>query len=529
MNFARAIATISSLTMVSRIAGFVRDMATAAFLGAGPIADAFFVAQRLPNLFRSLFAEGAFSASFVPLYTAERQNKSTATAQHFAGEAMAMLLLIIIPFVAIVILAMPWLIYLLAPGFVNNAEQYQMAVSFSQITFPYLLLISLTALQTGVLNAEGKFAPGAAAPILFNVVLIITLFCAAWLQWDIGYTLAISVTVAGCVQCFWLWSFCRRYNVRIPLLRPKLTTQVKKLFKRIGPGAFGAGASQINLLVSTILASTLPAGAISYLYYADRLNALPQGVIGVAVATALLPILSRHVETGNEDATKHYFSRAIEFSLAIGLPAAVGLMLAAEPIIQTLFERGAFSAADTQGTAQALMAYAVGIPAFLLVKVFSASLFARHDTATPVKIALVAIIINVGLTLALIPSWGHVGIALANGVATWVNAILLYVFLRRSGRKLVDAQLKQRLPRLLLCSALLAAIIYGLGQMLQPMFIASNLLSEIAALTIMMGVAGLAYAGLVQVTGAWRWQDLPTMLRRKASGTQPVDDNLPEA
>ncbi|MBI1272591.1 MAG: murein biosynthesis integral membrane protein MurJ [Alphaproteobacteria bacterium] len=529
MHFARALFTVSSLTMGSRVAGFIRDVVTAALLGAGPMADAFFVAQRLPNLFRNLFAEGAFNASFVPLYTSEQQKNGASQAQHFAGEALAMMLLILIPFTAIVIFGMPWIMYGLAPGFADDPEKYHLAVSFSQITFPYLLLISLTALQTGVLNADGKFAPGAAAPILFNIIMVIGLFMAALFGWHPGYTLAISVTIAGAVQCVWLWAFCRRYKTFIPLLWPQLSQRVRLLFKRIGPGALGAGAAQINLLVSTILASLLPSGAVSYLFYADRLNSLPQGVIGVAVATALLPILSRHVEAGNEGAARHYFSRGIEISLAIGLPAAIGLMLAAEPIIRTLFEHGAFSADDTRGTSQALMAYAIGIPAFLLVKVLSASLFARHDTATPVKVAIVAVISNIVLTLLLLEPLQHVGIALANGIATWINAVLLYYFLHKSGRVLADEQLKKRLPRLVLCSAILAGIVYGLDFLLADYFVADKLMQEVVALTVLLGVSVLAFAALVQATGAWRWQDMVTILRRKSDSPAADSDNLPPA
>ena len=348
MNFARSLFTVSGLTVVSRLAGFLRDTLTAMFLGAGPVADAFFVAQRLPNLFRSLFAEGAFTAAFVPLYTTEQERHGQEAAQRFAGQALMLLLAALIPFSIIVMMFMPQVMLILAPGFEKEPEKYDLAVRFSTITFPYLALISVTALQTGVLNAQGRFGPGAAAPIAFNLVLIAALFIARFAHLHVGYALAWGVTISGVVQCGWLAISCYRAGVSIPFTKPQLGDASKRLFRRIGPGAVGAGAAQINLLISTILASTLPTGAVSYLFYADRLNQLPLGVVGIAVATTLLPLLSRQIENGQAKRMhKHYTSRAIEFCLMLGLPATVGLAIAAQPIIQTLFEHGAFTHEDT--------------------------------------------------------------------------------------------------------------------------------------------------------------------------------------
>ncbi|MGB4100415.1 MAG: murein biosynthesis integral membrane protein MurJ [Alphaproteobacteria bacterium] len=523
MSFARALFAVSGLTMLSRIAGFARDTATAAILGAGPIADAFFVAQRLPNLFRSLFAEGAFNASFVPLYTREKHQSGDTAARSFSGEALAVMVAILVPFSAMVMVAMPWLMHVLAPGFADQPEKFDLAVSFSQITFPYLLLISITALQGSVLNARKQFKPAAAAPILYNLVLIAVLLATVALPLDVGFALAWAVTLAGVVQCLWLMVSCRKHDVSIPLLRPRLTLRVRQLFKQIGPGALGAGASQINLLVSTILASTLPTGAISYLFYADRLNQLPLGVIGIAVATALLPLLSQCVQEGDENKIRHYFSRAVEFVLAIGLPATVGLMLAAQPIIQTLFEHGQFGHNETIATAAALTAYAVGVPAFLLVKVFAASFFARYDTRTPVRIAITALATNMIGALLLIQPLGHVGIALASSIATWVNAGLLLFMLRRQGKVLLDAQAKRRIPRLLLCGGLMAGLIGGLDHLLADFFMAHHWVSELTGLTLLMTLSLLGYAVLVQLTGAWRWRDLPALMRRDPKTNAPTD------
>ena len=525
VSFGRSLFTVSSLTVVSRVAGFIRDTLTASFLGAGPEADAFFVAQRLPNLFRSLFAEGAFSAAFVPLYTTEQERHGFDAAQRFAGHALALLLAALIPFSVLIMLAMPQVMLILAPGFQNEPEKYRLAVDFSTITFPYLALISVTALQTGVLNAQGRFGPGAAAPIAFNLVLIAGLYIARYGQYRVGYTLAWAVTVSGVVQMVWLMISCYRARVSIPLMLPRLGEASAKLFRRIGPGAVGAGAAQINLLISTVLASTLPTGAVSYLFYADRLNQLPLGIVGIAVATTLLPLLARHIEAGREDQARHYTSRAIEFCLALGLPATVGLALAAQPIIQTLFEHGAFTHADTVATAQALAAYALGIPAFLLVKAFAAGFFARHDTKTPVKIAMIAMAVNVGLSLALLHPLQHIGIASANSAAVWVNCILLFTQLRRKTGTVGDTKLWQRVPRLLLCAAVMSLATWWLVQATTGRFDGGRLSGHILLLGGIIGASGLIYLLCIQLTGALRLQDIRSVLRRKSNDTDPSTGN----
>jgi len=515
MSFARSLFTVSGLTILSRVAGFVRDTLTAMFLGAGPVADAFFVAQRLPNLFRSLFAEGAFSAAFVPLYTTEQDRHGFEAAQRFAGQALSLLLAVLIPFSVVMMMCMPAVMRVLAPGFENDPEKYQLAVNFSTITFPYLALISVTALQTGVLNAQGRFGPGAAAPIAFNIVLIIALFVARFMNLRVGYTLAWAVTISGVVQMLWLAISCYRARVSIPFLMPQLGPAIRHLFQRIGPGAIGAGAAQINLLISTILASTLPTGAVSFLFYADRVNQLPLGIVGVAVGTTLLPLLARHVEAGKEDSVQHYTGRAIEFCLMLGLPATIGLSLSAQPIIQTLFEHGAFTHADTIATSEALAAYALGIPGFLLVKVFAAGFFARHDTKTPVKIAVIAMAVNVVCSVFFLGPFQHIGIALANSIAVSVNAVLLFKRLKRKGT-VGDAKLAHRLPRLLLSAGGMGVTTWLLMRFTSDLFVAGHLTQELLALTVLIGLSVLVYALLLQSTGAMRWRDFTAILRRKS-------------
>ncbi len=508
MSFARALFTVSGLTVISRIGGFIRDTLTAIFLGAGVASDAFFVAQRLPNLFRSLFAEGAFSAAFVPLYATEQEKKDTEAAQRFAGEALAALVGVLAVFTILLIMSMPWVIHVIAPGFYDEPDKFALAVKYSRITFPYLLLISVTALQTGVLNAHGRFAPGAAAPIALNIVMIAALLLADFFDWPIGDALSWGTVLSGVVQAGWLALSCRRARLAIPLIRPRLTEMTRKLFRQIAPGAIGAGAGQINMMLTTILASLLPTGAVSYLYYADRLNQLPLGIVGIAVATTLLPILSHHEAAGNKEAVKHYVSRAVEFCLLLGLPAALGLGLAATPIIRTLFEHGAFGPEDTIQTARTIMAYSVGVPAFLLVKVFAPLFFARHDTKTPVKIAMVSMAVNVVIAVILLKPMGHVGMALSISIASWVNVIHLYVRLRRDGEVLLDDLFKSRLPRLLLSAAGMGLVTWFSVHETAFWFLETPILYQAAALAGVIGLSVAAYGVLLLVTGAVRLEDV---------------------
>src|SRR3954471_3856638 len=427
MALLRSVATVGSYTLVSRIFGFIRDILTAAILGAGPVADAFFVAQRLPNLFRSLFAEGAFSAAFVPLASGALAEGGKPALRAFAEEAFSVLFAALFLFVLFGEILMPWLMRLIAPGFVAETGKFDLVVTLTRITFPYLLFISLTALQGGLLNTLDRFAAPAATPILLNLFLIAGLLLMAQFHWQDGEVLAWALSAAGVAQFLWLMASCAKAGVPLRPRLPKLTPAVRQTLKIMGPGVLGAGVTQLNLLISTALASLLPGGSVSYLYYADRLNQLPLGVVGIAVATAILPSLSRQVRLGHATDAVATQNRGVELALLLTLPAAVALALLAQPIMTVLFQRGAFGATDAEATAAALAAYAIGLPAFVLVKVLAPGFFAHHDTATPVKIAIAAMATNLCLTLILMQFLAHVGIALATTVAGWVNALTLLV------------------------------------------------------------------------------------------------------
>ncbi|MEM6812174.1 MAG: murein biosynthesis integral membrane protein MurJ [Pseudomonadota bacterium] len=426
MKLFRSMATVGGFTGLSRILGFIRDILTAAILGAGPIADAFFVALKLPNFFRRITAEGAFSVSFIPLYSETLEKEGPEKAQIFASNAMGVMLLIMVPFTLLALIAMPYIIYVIAPGFHNDEIRYDLAVELSHITFSYLLFMSLTALLGGVLNAHDRFAPFAAAPILFNISLIIALLVFVEFSETAGHAMAYGIALAGISQLLLLIYFIKRHRIHIQIKIPEFTARIKKLFHLMGPGVIGAGVMHINLFIDLVIASLLSTGAISYLYYADRLNQLPLGVIAIAVSTVLLPMLSQAVAAKDDNETKRLFNRSLEICMVLALPAAVALFTIPETLIGTLFERGEFTSQDTQMAATVLMGYAIGLPAYVASKIFATSYWSRQDTASPVKISIIVTVINIALSIALVFPFGVAGIAISTGLVGWLQLYLLY-------------------------------------------------------------------------------------------------------
>jgi putative peptidoglycan lipid II flippase len=504
----RSIATVGGITLVSRLLGFVRDVLMAALLGAGPLSDAFFVAFKLPNFLRRLFAEGAFNAGFVPMFARILEGEGKAVAKAFAEQAQAALLAVLVPLVVVAIAAMPWVIVLMAPGFGADDPRYERAVEFSRITFCYILFISLTALYGGVLNSLGRFAAAAAAPVMLNLSLIGAMILSAlWLDAP-AYALAWGVAAAGLLQFLWLWLSVRREGMAPRLRRPRLTPQVRRLWSLILPGAIGAGVAQINLFMDIVLASLLPPGAVSYLYYADRVNELPIGVIGVAVGTALLPLMARQLRAGQVAQAMHSQNRALEFALLLTVPAALALVVLSAPIVAVLFERGAFGAEASRATSAALAAYALGLPAYVLVKVLTPGFFAREDTRTPVKIAIVCMVSNIVIAFALIWWLAHVGIALATALSAWLNAGLLARGLRRDGLLQPDARLRRRLPRILG-----ASLAMTLGLWLCAPWLAG--LAAPLALALLIAAGGLVFVLFAQLLGAFDFAELRSALGRR--------------
>ncbi|HLY55810.1 MAG TPA: murein biosynthesis integral membrane protein MurJ [Stellaceae bacterium] len=515
MALLRAAATVGGFTMLSRVLGFVRDMLIAWALGAGFVSDAFFVATRLPNLFRSLFAEGAFNAAFVPVFAGHIAAEGHAAAKAHAEAALSLLLTALLVVTLLAEIFMPWLIPLIAAGFVADPDQLAFVTHLTRITFPYLLFISLVSLQGGVLTSLSRFAAVAATPMLLNIFQIGAVLWGVR-ESDAVEALCWGVTAAGVAQFLWLAGSCAAAGMALRLPWPRLTVEMRRLGGLMLPGVLGAGVTQINLLVSTNVASLLPAGSISYLQYADRLNQLPLAVVGTAVGTAILPLLSRQIRSGDEAGAAETQNRGLELSLFLTVPAAVALWTIAQPILSVLFERGRFDAQATAATAAALAVYAAGLPAFVLVKVLAPAFYARQDTATPVRIAILSMAVNLVLTIALAGPLKHVGNATATTVAGWVNAVALVWLLRRAGHFSFDARLRSRAPRIVAASLGMAVVLVGLQRALAPTLAAPSLGVKAAALAALIGGGLAAYGVLVLLFGAGEWAVVKRLVRRGA-------------
>ncbi len=503
MKLVKAMATVGGLTGLSRVFGFIRDILTAAVLGAGPIADAFFVALKLPNFFRRVTAEGAFSVAFVPIYSEKLEKEGREPADAFASNTFMVMLLLLAGFTCFALMIMPAILHALAPGFVGDAMRFDLAVELSRITFPYLLLMSLTALLGGVLNALDRFAPFAFAPVLFNLCLITALFSADFFE-SAGHALSYGVLFAGFAQLIWLFIAAKRASVHLRFKMPQFNGDIKRIFKLMGPGVIGAGVMHINLFADMILASFLETGAISYLYYADRLNQLPLGVVGIAVGTALLPMLSRALAKGDEEQGRELFNRALEMCLLLALPAAAALFVIPELLIKVLFERGAFEAHDTAVTSQVLKAYAIGLPAYIAIKVFSTAHWARQDTITPVKISVVATVLNIVLSLIFIQFIGVVGIALATGLTGWLQFGAHIWFLRGVEAAKFDTRFLKNAFKIVIVTIIMAVIIFTLEHFLE---------NGIWALMVVIFVGKIIYAGGVLSSGVINIKELKKHVR----------------
>jgi putative peptidoglycan lipid II flippase len=505
--------TVGGFTLLSRITGFARDIVLAAVLGAGPIADAFFVALRLPNHFRAIFAEGAFNAAFVPSYARIREQRGADTSGLFADRVFTLLMLSQVVLLAIALAFTPWVIRLLAPGFADDPGRFGPAVDLTRITFPYLLLIAVVTLYGGILNAIGRFASAAAAPILFNLSIMAAL-ALTWFFPTAGHAAAWGVLLAGCLEVLLLAADVTRQGVRPSLRWPRLDEELTLFLKRFGPATLGSAGTQVALFADTIIASFLTTGALSALYYADRLNQLPIGVIGIAVGTVLLPEMSKRLAAGDEAGAHHSQNRAIELTLLLSVPCVVAFLMVPDLIMRALFTRGAFTTADAQAAATTLAAYALGLLPFVLLRNASITFLARGDTVTPVKALAVSVAVNVALKIALMGPLAQAGLALATAVGAWVNLGLLVWFAARQRLIVLDARLARAIWRIAVAAIALALVLWLAQAPIAALFSQWTRLRYEAMLATLGVLGACVYLGTVLALFGREWI---VMFRRRAA------------
>ncbi len=460
--------TIGGWTMASRVFGLIRDMLIARILGAGELSDAYFVANRLPNLFRRLFGEGAMNAAFVPVFSGLLVTEGEDVARGFTEEAAAVLAFWLLGLTILGEIFMRPLLHILAAGFVGDPAKFELTVVLARLAFPYLLLICLAALLSGVLNAMNRFNAAAAAPLLYNAFAIGSMYAFIPFLPTAGHALAIGVSLSGVAQLALLYWAVRRSGMRLHLPRPRMTPRMRLLLRRMAPGLVGAGITQLSLAVDTVIGTYLPEKSVSFMYYADRINQLPLGVLGIAVGTALLPTMSRQISAGADDKARGSLNRAIEYAMLLTLPAAAALLIIGDPIMQVLFVGQKFTHADASLSAQSLAAYAAGLPAFVLIKVLGPGFFARGDTSTPVRVGVGVLVLNVALSLALMVPLRHVGPPLATTLAMTVNVLALAFLLLRRGYMAPDTMLWSRLTRMGLAACAMAGVLYEARRLLVP-------------------------------------------------------------
>ncbi len=509
--------TVGLWTLLSRVLGFVRDIMIAGFLGTGPVAEAFLVAFSLPNLFRRFFAEGAFNMAFVPMFS--KKLEAGEDAQKFAQDAFVGMAFVLTIFTVLGIIAMPWLVSGIASGYIQD-ERFDLAVDYGRWAFPYILFISLAALLSGVLNATGRFAAAAAAPVLLNIIFVAAMVIAS-LTCDcapfenalrIGDALAYAVPVAGLAQLALVWFAARRAGFTLLLGKPKLTPELKRLALIAAPAALAGGVLQINLLVGRQVASYFE-GAVAWLNYADRLYQLPLGVVGIAIGVVLLPDLSRRLRANDVTGGKDAFNRAAELSLALTIPAAVALIVIPIPLVSVMFQRGAFGVDDTAATALAVAIYGLGLPAFVLQKTLQPLFFAREDTKRPFYYALAAMVLNAVLAVGLAPLIGFTAAAIGTTLTGWAMVALLWNGSRAMGDAAVlDARFKKRIGPIILAALGMGAVLWGAQLIIGPYLLMPTL--RYVALLILVLIGIVSYFGLAHLLGAVRLSDMKAALRR---------------
>ena len=452
MNLIKSTGTFSFFTIISRLLGYLRDILIAVFLGAGPLADAFFVAFRIPNTFRRLFSEGTFNAAFVPSYSSILDNKKKS--QKFANNIFTLLTVGLFFLVLVIEIMMPIFVFLIAPGFEGDYQKMELAITLTRITFPFLMFVSLASFFSAILNSHNKFAVASAAPIILNILLIGVLIFGKILNDQLVFYLSYAVTISGILQLIFLYFFVKKYISPKLNLSFKIDKKVKLFFKKLLPSIFSSGVTQINILVGTIIAS-FQASAVSYLYYADRIYQINLAIAGIAIGTVILPKLSKYVQGDKKEKINLIQNKALELSLFLSIPATLALLIASEEIISSLFGYGSFKELSVVNSAKALFYFAIGLPAFSLIKIFSAFFFARHNTKIPFYISLISVLLNVFISVVFFMEVGFIIIPIATTISSWFNAILLFIFLKTKNLFSFNLVFLNRFIKILLASVLM--------------------------------------------------------------------------
>ncbi len=460
MNLIKSTSTFGFFTLISRILGYLRDLLIAVYLGSGPIADAFFVAFRIPNTFRRLFSEGTFNAAFVPSYSSELVSGKIRS-QNFANKIFNLLLISLLIIVLIIEIFMPSFVFVIAPGFSGDTDKLDLTISLTRIMFPFLLFVSLSSFFSAILNSHNKFAVASAAPIILNIFLILVLLFQSYLNDQLVIYLSYAVTCAGIVQLIFLLFFIRKFYFPKITLNFKIDKKVKLFFNKLLPSIFSSGVTQINILVGTIIAS-FQASAVSYLYYADRIYQINLAIAGIAIGTVLLPNLSKYIQSGNKKKIDFIQNKALELSLFLSLPATLALLIASEEITSSLFGYGSFGDLSVKNSANALFYFALGLPAFSFIKIFSSFLFARHNTKVPFYFSVISVIINIIISIYYFNKIGFIIIPMATTISSWLNAILLLIYLTNKRYYSINSFFLYSLIKISLSTAITSYIFYSL-------------------------------------------------------------------
>ncbi len=527
MSLIRNVGTIGGLTAISRVFGFARDILLARVLGAGGMADAWQLAFQLPNIFRRLFAEGAFASAFVPLFNrrmgagSAEEGEDHGEARRFADEVLAVLIPILIVFSALALIAMPWIMGLFASdALAASTERFDLAIIMARIAFPYLAFMSLATLLAAILNSLSRFAAAAAAPILLNLCLITALLAGGSLEpgeaarQQTGLYLAIAVSLSGLFQLVWLWFWAHRSGFRFAFRRPKLSGGVRELGRLILPAVFGAGVYQISRFIDLFFLSALPDKSITFLAMADRLNQLPLGIIGIALGTAILPALSRFIAVDNTEGAQRLQSNAVELAMLLTLPAAVALFITGDALTRAFFFGGAYTVADSMATGAVVGALVVGLPAYVLVKVLVPGFFARADTKTPVYTAAISLMVNVALNFILIPKLGLIGLALSGSISAWCNCAMLYALLARHGHFRISLLVASRIARIVLATGLMGAALWWVTPMGDDWFIGDTF-ERIGAIIALVATGGTVFFAAAWLLGVVNRETIGQLRRRK--------------